>query len=354
MDEQKQPGVIIYRPVDESGGSHRRLVEAGCRVSFVDADGDLDSALAREAPVDALLAASFRGFRLDRPRLEALPELRIVAKYTIGVDDVDVAAATDLGILVTHSPTEANWGGVAEGTIALMLALLKKIGARSARVKTGGWRSDELQGTYLGTREDGYPGITLGIIGLGRVGRRVAELMAPWKIRLLATDPYVDRSVFSRYGTEAVDLDALMARSDVVLVHCTLTDETDRLIDRARLELLQSHALLINTARGRIVDVDAVCDALDARRIGGAAFDVLPEEPPRADARILRTDERVILSPHMVAANAGGTLSAAIPWATEAVLQALAGQVPRHVYNEAVITGWSARFANKPLLPPRH
>jgi phosphoglycerate dehydrogenase-like enzyme len=350
---QRKPTVLIYRPQDLSGDSHRRLERSGCRVCIVEVGEDLDAAVAREKPVEALLAASFQGFRFDRPRLEALPELRIVAKYTIGVDDVDVAAATDLGILVTHCPTEANWGGVAEGAIALILALMKRLEVRSARVKRGGWRSDELRGTYLGAREDGYPGITLGIIGLGRIGRRVAELMAPWKIKLLAADPYVDASGFARYGAEPVALDELLARSDVVSIHCALTEETEGLIDRDRIGLMQPHALLINTARGRIVDVDAVCDALDAGRLGGAALDVLPEEPPAADARILAMDERVMLSPHMVAANKGGTLTAAIPWATDAVLAALNGRVPPHVYNEAVIERWTARFADQPLLEPQ-
>jgi phosphoglycerate dehydrogenase-like enzyme len=113
---------------------------------------------------------------------------------------------------------------------------------------------------------------------------------------------------------------------------------------------MKPEAVLINTARGRIVDVDAVCDALDSNRLAGAAFDVLPEEPPPANARILRTDERVILSPHMIAANHGGTLAAAIPGATEAVLSALNGIVPAHVYNEAAVPGWKVRFADKPLL----
>ncbi len=112
---------------------------------------------------------------------------------------------------------------------------------------------------------------------------------------------------------------------------------------------MKPSAILINTARGSIVDVDAVCDALDAGRLGGAAFDVLPEEPPPPDARILAADERVLLSPHMVAANQGGTLSAAIPWATGAVLDALEGRVPQRVCNEAAIDAWRARFGGTPV-----
>jgi phosphoglycerate dehydrogenase-like enzyme len=341
---------VIYRPVDESGDSHRQLTAAGCDISIVDVDGDLDQALNRVRPIHAVLAASLRRGRLVRRQLEALPDLRIVAKYTIGVDDIDVAAATELGILVTHSPTEANWGGVAEGTIAMMLALLKRLAMRDAAVKSGGWRSHELRGTYLGRREDGYPGITLGIVGLGRVGRRVATLMAPWKVSVVAADPYVDEAVFRACGAERVSLDELLRLADVVTLHCPLNDETERLIDAKKLRSMKPNALLINTARGRIVDIDAVCDALDANRLTGAAFDVLPEEPPPPDARILKMGERVILSPHMIAANHGGTLAAAIPGATQAVLSALKGQVPPNVYNQAAIEGFEARFAGKSLL----
>jgi len=307
--------------------------------------------LAVAGPVHALLGATSRPERLDATCLDLFPDLRIVAKYSIGVDDVDVEAATARGILVTHSPTEANWGGVAEGAIAMMLALLKKLERRNTRVRSGHWRADDLRGTYVGARADGYAGITLGIIGLGRIGRRVAELLRPWNIRVLASDPYVAPEQFTACGAESVSLDTLLCEADVVTIHCNLTPETNRLLDANRIELLKPTAIVINTARGGIVDVDAVCVALEQDRLGGAAFDVLPEEPPSPSARILRTDDRVMLSPHMAGANAGGTLAAAIPWATEAVLAALAGRVPDHVYNREVMALWNDRFAGRSVLP---
>jgi phosphoglycerate dehydrogenase-like enzyme len=122
------------------------------------------------------------------------------------------------------------------------------------------------------------------------------------------------------------------------------------MIDAQRLSLMKATAVLVNTARGRIVDVDALAAALRAGRLGGAALDVLPQEPPPRDARILDTDERVILSPHMTAANQGGTLAAAVPLATSAVLSALAGDIPEHVYNETAIERWRARFAGRSML----
>jgi phosphoglycerate dehydrogenase-like enzyme len=300
-----------------------------------------------------LLGATSRPWQLDADCLRLFPELRIVAKYSIGVDDVEVDAATALGILVTHCPTESNWGGVAEGAIAMMLALLKKLARRNTEVRAGRWRSDALRGTYLGARADGYPGITIGIVGLGRIGARVAELLRPWRVRLLAADPYVQPECFAEYGAEPVPLATLLGQSDVVSIHCNLTTETAGLIGAREIGQMKRGAMLINTARGSIVDVEALCDALEAGHLGGAALDVLPVEPPESVARILQTDDRVILSPHMAGANAGGTLAAAIPWATDAVLAALAGRVPDHVYNAGAIPRWTERFAARSLLPTR-
>ena len=132
-------------------------------------------------------------------------------------------------------------------------------------------------------------------------------------------------------------------------LHCNLTAETRGLIDRRRLALLKRSAVLINTARGGVVDLDALCDALAADALAGAALDVLPEEPPPRDARILTFGDRVLLSPHMVAANQGGTLGAAIPWATAATLAALRGETPDNVYNADAVAGWLERFGGKSL-----
>jgi len=336
--------------VDETGESHALMTAAGCDVVAGELDQDRDALRAAAPDAAALLGATFRGGVIDRELLAGFPGLRIVAKYTIGVDDVDVDAATGLGILVTHSPTEANWGGVAEGTIALLLAFLKRIRERDRHVKAGGWRDKRLEGRYVGRRADGYPGITVGIVGLGRVGSRVAELLEPWRVRLLGTDPYVEDASFALLGVERVDLDTLLRESDVVTLHCNLTRETRGLIGSRALDHMKPDALLINTARGPIVDVDALRDAVERGLIGGAAIDVLPHEPPPAGSGLLTLGDKVILSPHMVAANQGGTLEAAIPWATDAVLAALRSEVPEYVYNREAIELWRRRFAGRSLL----
>jgi len=346
--------ICIYLPVDESGDSHRRLESAGCTVTLGDArwstgvDRECVLRLARGA--QALMGSTIRGAPVDAAFLDELPELRIISKYTIGVEDIDLDAATERGVIVTHCPTEANWGGVAEGTVAFMLALLKRLRERDRHVKQGGWRDPGLVGRYVGARQDGFAGLTIGIVGLGRIGTRVADLLAPWRVRVIAVDPHVELAKFEHHDVTRVDLDSLLRSADVVSLHCGLTSETRGLIGASELARMKRGAILINTARGALVDVDALADALDAGTLGGAALDVLPEEPPPSDSRLVRMDDRVLLSPHMIAANDRGTLHAAIPWATDAVLAALAGRIPEHVANVPAIPRWRERFEGRPLI----
>src|SRR5919198_857827 len=230
--------VFIFAPADKDGETHRQLEAAGCELVLGKASwgtpvGDNEREIADMARgADALVGTSIRSSPITRRILQSSDRLRIVAKYTIGVDDVDVEAATELGILVTHSPTESNWGGVAEGTLTAMLTMLKKTRERDRHLKEhGGWRDAQLQGRYVGARADGYPGLTIGLIGLGRVGSRVATLLRPWNVRLLATDPYVPDTKFAQHGVTRVPLDTLLRESDVVSLHVVLTKETRQMIN---------------------------------------------------------------------------------------------------------------------------
>jgi len=298
----------------------------------------------------ALMGATIKRAPIDGNFLDRLPELRIVSKYTIGVEDVDLDAATARGVLVTHCPTEANWGGVAEGTVGFMLTLLKQVRERDRHVKAGGWRDSSLMGTYLGRRSDGYSGLTVGIVGLGRCGTRVAELLSTWRVRIMACDPYVEDEKFERLGVVRTDLPTLLRESDVVTLHVTLTEETRGFIGAQELASMKPSTILINTSRGAVVNLDALCDALETDGIAGAALDVLPEEPPDEQSRILKLGDKVLLCPHMISANHPGTLQPAIPWATDATLAALRSRVPEHVYNVDAIPTWLARFGHKPLI----
>ncbi len=208
----------------------------------------------------------------------------------------------------------------------------------------GEWRDPGLQGTYFGSRADGYAGITLGLIGLGRIGSRIATLMRPWKMRILATDPYVPDAKFAEHGVTRVDLDTLLAESDVVSLHVVLTRETRHLIDAKQLAMMKPHAILINTSRGPCVHEPALIEALQRGQIAGAALDVFEQEPLSADSSLRNLGDKVLLSPHMVSSNVGSGLGPGIRWATESVLRAMRGEVPDNVYNKEVIPRWERRF----------
>ena len=346
--------VLIFAPADPTGETHRRLEEQGCELILGKASWDTPQGNSEAEMVlmaqgcAALMGTSIRNAPISRTIMESSDCLRIVAKYTIGTDDVGVEAATELGILVTHGPTESNWGGVAEGTITAMLTMLKKTRERDRHLKEGGgWRAPELQGTYLGSRPDGYGGITLGLIGLGRIGGRVATLMRPWKMRVLATDPYVPDERFTEHGVERVDLDTLLRESDVVSLHVVLTRETRHMMGPRELARMKPTAILINTSRGPCVQEPALIEALLRGQIAGAALDVFEEEPLSRDSPLRNLGDKVLLSPHMVSSNVGSGLGPGIRWATESVLRALRGEVPDNVYNREVVPRWQSRFGGK-------
>jgi phosphoglycerate dehydrogenase-like enzyme len=349
-----QAKVFVFAPVADDGKAHQTLRDQGCELILGKASWDTPQGNSEAEMVvmahgcDALMGTSIRNAPISRAIMEGSDRLRIVAKYTIGTDDVDVEAATDLGILVAHSPTESNWGGVAEGTIAAVLALLKKLRERDRLLKdAGGWRDPSLQGTYLGSRADGYAGITLGLIGFGRIGSRVATLLRPWKMRILATDPYVPEAKFAEHGVTRVDLPTLLRESDVVSLHVVLTRETRHLISGKELALMKPTAILINTSRGPCVQEPALVEALLKGQIAGAALDVFEEEPLALDSQLRNLGDKVLLSPHMVSSNVGSGLGPGIRWATESVLAALRGEVPDNVYNKDVIPRWQRRFGGK-------
>jgi phosphoglycerate dehydrogenase-like enzyme len=349
-----QAKVFVFAPVADDGKAHQNLQGNGCELILGKASWDTPQGnseaemVAMARGCDALMGTSIRNAPISRAIMESSDRLRIVAKYTIGTDDVDVEAATDLGILVAHSPTESNWGGVAEGTIAAMLAMLKKLRERDRLLKdSGGWRDATLQGTYLGSRADGYAGITLGLIGLGRIGSRIATLLRPWKMRILATDPYVPDAKFAEQGVTRVDLPTLLRESDVVSMHVVLTRETRHMISTRELALMKPTAILINTSRGPCVQEGALVEALLKGQIGGAALDVFEEEPLALDSQLRNLGDHVLLSPHMVSSNVGSGLGPGIRWATESVLAALRGEVPDNVYNKDVIPRWQRRFGGQ-------
>ena len=225
-----------------------------------------------------------------------------------------------------------------------MLALLKKIRERDEAVKQGKWRDPFLQGIYIGKQQAGYAGITIGIVGLGRIGRRFADLMAPWRVRILAYDPYVEESRFILHNTERVDLRTLLKESDVVSLHVVLTQETLQMIGAKEFALMKQGAILINTSRGQVVNEKALVEALQSNHLSAAGLDVFEDEPLHADSPLLKMGHKLLLSPHMASSNLDHGLRQGIVWANRSVLAALKGELPDGIYNKAVIPKWLARF----------
>jgi phosphoglycerate dehydrogenase-like enzyme len=345
------PKVFVFAPADQD--SLDRLEAAGCELvrgtaGWASPLGNSEDELvdmARDAV--ALAGTTIKSARISRRVMQASDKLRIIAKYSVGYDEVDLDAAAELGVLVTHAPTEANWGAVAEHTMATMLALLKKLGQRDRAVRAGRWRDPNLAATYLGRRDDGYAGITIGIVGLGRIGGRVAKLLEPWRARVIACDPYIDPQRFVEHGVEPVDLDTLLRESDFVSMHVTLTPQTRHMIGREQLRLMKPTAMLQNNARGPVVDEAALADALRDGQIAAAAIDVFEHEPLPADSPLRDVGDKVLLTPHMSAGCLHGGLHEGCRWAADGVLEALRGRVPQHVVNPSGIEKWRTRFEGR-------
>src|SRR5262245_23748934 len=182
--------------------------------------------------------------------------------------------------------------------ITFMLSLLKKVAERDADVRAGKWRTQENFAYYVGSRaSDGFPGQTIGLVGLGRIGTRVAQLLAPWRTRIIAYDPYVPPAHFLTHGVTAVDYETLLRESDVVSFHVVLTRETRYIFGEKQLKLLKPNAIVINTARGKVLDEKALARAIAENRVRGAAIDAFEEQPLPMDSALRKLGDRVLLSP---------------------------------------------------------
>jgi D-3-phosphoglycerate dehydrogenase len=220
------------------------------------------------------------------------PALRVIGRAGIGVDNIDLAAATKRGIAVLNAPG-ANTVSAAEHAIALLLALVRRVPQAALSMREGAWNRGAFAGVEL-------RGKTLGVIGLGRVGAHVAAIARAIGMKVIAHDPFLPATRAKDLGVTLLGLDEVLAQSDVVTLHLPLTKETRGLIGQARLDRMKRGALLVNAARGELVDEAALIAALNEGRLGGAALDVFAREPLPADSP-LRTMDRVVLTPHLAA-----------------------------------------------------
>jgi D-3-phosphoglycerate dehydrogenase len=291
------------------------LESAGCDVHFLEAFPPPE----RVAEAGARLGAAgiiARQGGITAAVMDAVPGLRIIARHGAGTDEVDLEAARARGLLVTRTPG-ANARAVAEHAIAMMLMLAKDIPALQRRVAAGGWRDGHM-------RLRDVAGLRLGLIGMGPIGQETARLATAFGMTVTAFSRQTDDSAF-QHARRAASLDALLRESDILSLHTALTDATHAMLNARTLALMPKGALIVNTARGGLIDEAALLAALNSGQIAGAALDVTAPEPPVAD-HPLRRHPSVVLTPH-VAGVTEGSMARMAKDAAECVVAALTGGV---------------------------
>lgn len=260
-------------------------------VDIVSCVGKPEALVAALADADGLIVRSET--RVDRALLSAAPKLAVVARAGVGVDAIDVEAATDAGIVVINTPA-ANTLSAIEQTFTLMLGSVRHLPAANAALRAGKWDRKPFIGTELANK-------TLGIIGLGRIGGGVALRAAAFGMKLLAHDPFISASRADALGARLIPLDELLANADIVTLHVPLNNQTRGMIDAPQLKLMKPTALLVNCARGGVIDEAALLAALDAGTIAAAAIDVVATEPPPPDGTgaALHRHPKVVATPHL-------------------------------------------------------
>jgi D-3-phosphoglycerate dehydrogenase len=303
------------------------LHEEGHELVFESAARSTEEVVAAAAGADAVLNCYAP---MPAEVIGALERCRIIARYGIGLDTIDVPAATARGILVTNVPDYCI-DEVSDHALALILALTRGVVRLDRSVRDGAWNPMVARPLHRNR------GRTLGLVGFGRIARRLAEKAAAVGFEILATDPYVPDDAIASTGAGPRNLEELLAAADVVSVHAPLTEESRHLIGAPELASMHPGALLVNTSRGPLVDARAVLEALEAGHLGGAALDVLETEPPAPDDPLLSRPD-VIVTPH-ASFYSEESMAEQQRKAAEQVVAALAGEVPIYAVNAEAVTG---------------
>ncbi|MFB6133392.1 MAG: phosphoglycerate dehydrogenase [Halanaeroarchaeum sp.] len=319
--------VLVTDPIADAG--LERFREAGHEVETAyDVAGD--DLLDAVADANGLVVRS--GTEVDESVFEAAEDLVIVGRAGIGVDNIDIDAATEHGVIVANAP-QGNVRAAAEHTVAMAFATARSIPQAHARLRAGEWA----KGDYLGTELNGK---TLGVVGLGRVGQQVAKRLDPLGMDVVAYDPYIGEDRADQLGAELVDLDECLDRADFLTVHVPLTDETEGLIGEEELAQLEG-GYVVNTSRGGVVDEAALAEAVEDDLLAGAAFDVFTQEPVEPDNPLLDVDD-VVVTPH---------LGASTEAAQENVATSTADQIIAAFEDEPVLNALNAPSVDESVFP---
>jgi D-3-phosphoglycerate dehydrogenase / 2-oxoglutarate reductase len=277
---------------------------------------------------DALVVRS--GTTVTARIIDAGKRLKIIGRAGVGVDNIDVEAATRRGIPVVNSP-EGNTLAATEHTMAMMLALARNIPQANASLKGKQWKRSKFMGVELNEK-------TLGIVGLGRIGREIAKRAKAMEMRCIAYDPFLTKERAAQLGVELMSLDDIIRQADVITVHTPLTKETTHLIDARKFAMMKKGVRVLNCARGGIVDEKALFDAIKEGKVAGAALDVFEDEPP-LKSPLLDLDN-VIVTPHLGASTVEAQLNVAVSVANQ-VVGSFRGEQPKYA-------------VNAPMVPPEH
>ena len=325
MAPDRRPRIVHAdaRPGSPLSEERQGLGDLDCEVVATAAVGR-DELIANLKDADVVLVAAAQ---ITRPVLDSLPRCRAVVRYGIGVDNVDLEAATDDGIVVAHV-LDFCTEEVSNHAFALLLALARRLLPLHRDTVAGRWRQDHAW------RLAPVHGQTLGVVGFGNIGRAVARKARAFDMRVLAYDPYGDPETAAETGATLVSLDQLLAESDYVSLHTPLTPETRHLVGAAELKAMKPTAVLINTARGPVVDQAALVEALAGGQIAAAGLDVFEEEPLPAGSPLAEM-ENVVLTPHVgsVSPEAMRQLRQEVGRAAAHVLR---GRWPKYVANPSV------------------
>lgn len=311
------PRVLVADDLSPGAVEHLRSRGLEVEVRTGLAPGELAAALAGR---DGLLVRS--ATRVTAELLEAAPGLRVVGRAGVGVDNVDLAAATRRGVLVVNTPGGSSVA-VAELAIGLLLAVARHVVPATASVKGGRWEKRRFQGRELAGR-------TLGVVGIGNVGSALAARARALGMDVIAHDPFIGAESAARMGARLVPLESLWGEADVVSLHVPLTEQTRGLVGRDVLGRMKPGAILLNLARGGLVDEEALAEALRTGRLAGAAFDVFEQEPPPADHPLLAL-ENFVCTPHLGASTGEAQAAVAVAVAEQVASFLLDGVVQNAV-----------------------
>lgn len=317
---------IVYTN-DQFDMTVEKRVLAALDAKIVNSNG-VSSAQSREVlrQADALVIALDQ---ITGEVMDAMPKCKIISRLGVGIDNIDIAAATQRGIWVTNVP-DYGIDEVSTHAAALMMALLRGIPQLVANTRNGQWDATVARPIRRFSEQ------TVGVLGFGRIGRAFGTKAKGFGVRLIAYDPFIPPDAVRAHGAEPVDLDTLLRQSDFISLHLPLADETRHIINAQTLAKMKPTACIVNTARGGLIDEAALLAAVRAGRIRGAGLDVLSAEPPPRDNAVLMDllkEERILITPHFAWYSEDAMTDMRARGAEE-VVRVLSGQMPRSPVNQ--------------------